>query len=331
MKALKNLIQGQSFSESEALKLFESLAFLHQAEQAAIIALLSARGETVEELFGALEYTLAQSQLITPLYDVVDIVGTGGDGLKTFNISTAASLVVAAAGVKVAKHGGRAVSSASGSTDVIEALRLPLLHNAETVLNSLAVHSFAYLFAPHFNPLLKTFATLRKILQIPTMLNVLGPLSNPIRPKRQVIGVFRDDLLPKIAQILLRQGTHHAMIVKSVDGLDELSLSDKTLIFEVKAGQMRSFELHPHDVGLKCAPLETILGGSPLDNAQIIERIFNNKEQGPKLEIVLLNAAAGLVVAGKVSTFEEGVALARSTIASLKAKALLQKLQGAHS
>ncbi len=327
MQPLKKLISGSLLSTPETMKLFQELSSLNLAQQGAIFALLAARGETIEELLGALNFLLSQAHPFRSEDNIVEIVGTGGDALKTFNISTAANLIVAACGVKVVKHGGRAVSSLSGSTDVIEALQIPVYEKMEQIYQSLEKNSFVYLWAPLFNPLLQSFAALRKLLGVPTLLNILGPLTNPMRPQRQVIGVFREDLVEKIAEVLRQQGTHHALVVRSFEGLDELSLSAPTKIAQIKNGIISTFTLTPEEVGLTRAPIEAVQGGAPGQNAKIIENIFANKETKAKRDIVLLNAAAGLIVAGKVATFPEGIAVAKEAIVSNKALRLLEQIK----
>jgi len=323
---LKQLVAGVQFTPEQMYELCSTLAMAPQSQQAATLALLSARRETVDELTGALKYFLDQSTKFDYTQDVIEVVGTGGDGLKTFNISTAASLVVASCGLKVAKHGGRAATSISGSMDALEALHIPLYDNVKQIKESLDQYNYVAIWAPLFNPFMKSLAPLRRELGIPTMLNILGPIANPLRPKRQVIGVNRRDLMYKIAQVLQRSGSTHSIIVHGQDGLDELSISAPTYVAELKNNTISEYEVKPEDFGLKRAPLNEIVGGTPTENAKIIKDIFASRQTGAPLDIVLLNAAAGLVVGERASNFQEGVAIAREAIQSGRTLELLNNL-----
>lgn len=323
---LKQLISGAHFTSQQMYECCELLIRAPQAQQAAILALISAKGETVEELTGALRYLFEQATKFHYPEDVIDIVGTGGDRLKTFNISTAAGLVVASCGVKIARYSGRSVTSAAGSIDTLEALHIPIYDNVESICRSLDQYNYAILPAPLFNPVFKSFSPLRKELGIPTMFNILGPLSNPLHPKKQVIGVYRKDLMRKVAQVLQQFGSTHCMIVHGHEGLDELSISAPTYITELKNGIISEYEITPEAVGLKRASLEEILGGDAKENAKIIWDIFSGQKLGALLDIVLLNAAAGLVVAERASSLQEGIALAREAIQSGKTLKLLQTI-----
>lgn len=323
---LKKLIAGVHFTSKEMYQLCNLFSTAPHTQQAAILALFASRRETADELTGALHYFLDHAKKFNSQKDIVDIVGTGGDGLKTFNISTAASLVVASCGISVAKHGGRSTTSTSGSADVLDALHIPLHDNVDQIDRSLDQHNFAILWGPLFNPLLKSLGPLRKELGFPSILNILGPLANPMRPKKQVVGVYRKDLVPKLAQVLQRSGSTHSMIVHSHDGLDEISISAPTYIAELKNGVISEYELTPEAVGLKRASLNKIIGGNPSENAKIIMDIFSSNQIGAPLDIVLLNAAAGLVVSEYVSNMKEGVSLAKEAIQSGKTLQLIHNI-----
>lgn len=326
---IKKLIHQQPLGENESYDLFQEFINTAIIQQAAILALLTSKGLTVTELSGALRYFLEQGTTISYSHEVIDIVGTGGDGLNTFNISTAASIVAASAGALVAKHGGRAASSQSGSMDVMEKLNIPLYQTAAQIVTSLDRYRYAYLSGPYFNPLLKNLAPLRKSLGFRTILNILAPLANPLRPKAMLLGVYSKDLLRKLAEVLLMAGKRHVMIVCSEEGLDEFSVSGPTHVAELMPdSSIREYSITPEAVGLASAPLSEVMGGTPSQNADLIEDIFTGKIKGAKRDIVLLNAAGGLVVAGKVNDLREGVCVASEAIQSGQAYALLTHIKG---
>ncbi|MCX7115791.1 MAG: anthranilate phosphoribosyltransferase [Gammaproteobacteria bacterium] len=326
MKAVIQTLQArQSLSRSEMQNLMSHWLTAPIEQQAAVLVLLSAKGETVEEILGARAALMPVA--VTSQSDVIDIVGTGGDGKGVFNVSTAASLLVASCGIRVAKHGGRAATSQSGSMDVVEQLKLPICQTLDEAALGLQHHHYAYLWAPIFNPLFKPFAALRKHLGVPTLFNILGPLMNPLQPKRHLIGVYRRSLVRVVAEVLQQLGSVHAWVVHSEDGLDELSVSSVTYVAELKEGVITESEVAPEDAGLSRASLHSVLGGTAAENAQVVEGILLGEVSGPKLDIVLLNAAAGLVVAGQVANLADGVEMAREAIVSGKAGAWLEKLR----
>lgn len=326
IKFLKDLVANAQFTREQMYDFCKLFANAPATQQSAILALFSSRGETIEELIGALRYLLEQAKEFNYPNEIIDIVGTGGDGAKTFNISTAASIVIASCGIKVAKHGGRSVTSASGSVDVLEELRIPIYIETDQICSSLDRNNFAILLAPVFNPFFKSFGTLRKELGIPTLLNILGPIANPMRPERQVIGVYRKDLVNKIAQVLQQTGSKHAMVVYSLDGLDELSISAPTYIAELKEGTIYEYQITPEVVGLKRASVKEIEGGSPKENAKIIIEILSGEQTGAPLDVVIMNAAAGLVVGGCVDNLIEGINVAREVIISGQALKLFKEI-----
>jgi anthranilate phosphoribosyltransferase len=269
--------------------------------------LFKLKGEKYSELKMALDYVLSHSSAFPAVENIIDIVGTGGDGAKTFNISTAASLLLAKCGVRVAKHGGRSATSLTGSADVIEHLGIPFLTNSDEIIQNLEKDNYAYLCAPLFNPILKAAGPKRKELGVPTIFNVLGPLVNPLKPKRRVIGVYKKELLLPVAQLCESLGCEHVMVVHSADGLDELSICDQTFIVEMKNGHYSEYSVTPESVGLKRAQLHDIAGGDAKQNAHIIQNILARKCSGAKRDVVILNAAAGLVVSGRAANLKEGV------------------------
>lgn len=324
---LNKLRAGNDLTFDESYTLFLEMATYSVHHQALVLKAFAKKKETADELLGAMQAFLEHSDYIDYPDSVIDIVGTGGDGLKTFNISTAASLVVASCGVTVAKHGGKCVTSLSGSTDVLTALNVSMPNTADASITALKRHGYAYLRAPLFNRLLSAFSDVRRQLKIPTILNTVGPLINPIRPKRQVLGVYRADLLPIMAHVLNDSGLDHALIVHSDDGLDEFSISAPSQVIELRNGVIDTYQITPEDVGLKTAPLQDVVGGNSAENARIICDIFSGKTHDAKLDIVLFNSAAALFVANHVATLKEGVDRARSAIASGATAQFLYTLQ----
>ena len=332
-QCIKKLISQCDLSESESYALFQNFKDAPPAQQAAVLALLSAKGVTVPELNGALGFFLTQVTTVHYSRPIIDIVGTGGDGLGTFNISTAASIVVASRGVFVAKHGGRASTSQSGSVDVIESLGIPLYDDSSKIIASLDKHHYAYLCGAFFNPLLKSLRDLRRSLGFQTLLNILSPMANPMRPSKLVVGVYDKDLVRKLAEVLLVLDKEHVIIVHSEDGLDEFSVSSSNHVAEFTSnGIIKEYSITPEEVGLRRSPLSEVIGGTPGENAEIIRGIFKGEITDAKLDIVLFNAASGFVVAGVASDLAQGVILAREQIESGKAYALLKNLKnGVHN
>jgi anthranilate phosphoribosyltransferase len=325
---IKKLLNLENLTQKEAYELFNEFAAYEPEKQSAVLALLRAKKETTEEIFGALQYFAQHSINITHDLEVVDIVGTGGDGMGTFNISTAASIVMASCGVLVAKHGGRSATSKAGSQDVVQALGIQIPQTAEESLKTLQQTNYTYLWAPLFNEELKKYGGLRQKLGFPTIFNTLGPLLNPMRPKRCLIGVYRKDLVQKVAEVLAAQMVNHALVVHSDDGLDELSISSNTHVIEVKGISIKEYDLIPQDFGFSKTQLSDVRGGDATENATIICDILSGAIKGPKLDIVLLNAAAGLYVAGKSASIAEGVPLVKAAIEKGKAIQWLNKLRG---
>lgn len=325
---MKKLLHLKNLTQEEAYELFTEFAEYEPEKQSAVLTLLQAKKETAEETLGALQYFSKHSAKITHDLEVVDIVGTGGDSKGTFNISTAASFVIASCGIMVAKHGGRSATSKVGSQDVIQALGIRIAQTVEESLKSLQQINYTYLWAPLFNKELKKYGALRQKLGFPTIFNILGPLLNPMRPKRCVIGVYRRDLVQKVAEVLATQGVNHALVVHSDDGLDEFSISSNTHIIELNGTDIKEYSLNPEDFGFSKAQLSDVRGGDAAKNATLICDILSGTINGPKLDIVLLNAAAGLYVAGKSSSIAEGILLTKDAIEQGKATTLLNKMRG---
>jgi len=308
-----------------------------EIEIAGLLGALAARGETAEEIAGFVDAMRAAVTPI-PLSDeersrLVDTCGTGGDTSGTFNISTAAALVAAAAGATVAKHGNRAVTSTSGSADVLEALGISVDLDPAAAANALRRHRFAYLHAPALHPAMKSVMPVRRALGVRTVFNLLGPLTNPAGAPAQVMGVYSAHLVPLVAEAMLLLGTRHAFVVHGLSdagqgieqGLDEISISGPTHLAEVRDGSVRYSTLTPEELGLARAPLSALRGGDAVLNAQILREIFSGTA-GPRREIVLANAAALLTVSGHASDLSAGITLARHTIDSGAVDALIDAL-----
>ncbi|MGO4210897.1 anthranilate phosphoribosyltransferase [Terriglobus sp. 2YAB30_2] len=296
---------------------------------AGLLTALATRGETAAEIAGFAEaMRLAALQLPLNAGEremLVDTCGSGGDLSGTFNISTAAALVATAAGASVAKHGNRSVTSMCGSADVLEALGIPISQTPEAGAETLRRNSFLFLHAPELHPGMKAVMPVRRALGVRTVFNILGPMANPAGAPSQVMGVYAPHLVPVVAEAMAMLNTRHAFIVHG-NGLDEITLDGATQIAEVKGRVVSLMTLKPEDLGLKSAPISEIRGGDAVENAAILTAIFAG-QQGPRRDVVVLNAAAVLVVAGKAATLKEGVALAQSTIDCGAVTALLEKLR----
>lgn len=296
------------------------------AQIAGLLIGLSMKGERPSELVGFARTMRTEAvQLQTPAGDVFDTCGTGGDRSGTFNISTAAALVIAACGVRVAKHGNRSVSSLCGSADVLEALGVNISASPAVVERCLAEAGLAFFFAPTFHPAMRHAAPARKDLGVRTAFNLLGPLTNPARPSRQIVGVPRPELTELIARALLLLGSDRAWVVHGADGLDELSTTGYTKVSECREGAVQTFYVHPADYGLAKSSLDALKGGDAAHNAQRIREVLDGAP-GPARNIVLLNAAAGLFVAGRASSIRTGVAAAAEGLDSGNAKLVLSRV-----
>ena len=301
-----------------------------QAQSSHIAGLLMAlalKGERPQEMVGFARAMRARAvPLPRSVAAVLDTCGTGGDGAHTFNVSTAAALVVAGAGVVVAKHGNRAVSSKCGSADVFEALGVNLGATADRVADALEQANIAFFFAPAWHPSMKHAGPTRRELGVRTAFNLLGPLTNPAGPRRQLIGVSRPEHTELIARTLGELGSERAWVVHGAGGLDELSTLGHTKVSELRNGTVNTFYVHPGDVGIPTATVADLSGGDAAENAAMIDRLLKG-DAGPRREIVLLNAGAALLVAGVASSLGQGVELAAAALASGKAQAALEKLR----
>jgi anthranilate phosphoribosyltransferase len=329
----------QSLSRAEAREVMADVLSgkCTDAQIAALLVALHMKGETVEEIVGFAEAIRAAA---TPLKDrehsavdvsdterdaLVDTCGTGGDASGTFNISTAAAFVVAGAGVRVAKHGNRSITSKCGSAGVMEALGVTIGLAPERIAACLNEVGIAFLFAPAMHGATKYVQPARRELKLRTVFNLLGPLTNPAGASAQVVGVYSLDLVEKLAEALSMLGLRRAMVVHGLDGLDEITISAATRIAEVRDGEVHSYEVTPEEFGFKRASLEDISGGDAVGNATLIREVLEGKRSSRR-DVVLLNAAAALVVAGKAEHLKDGVALAASSIDSGAAAKRLEVL-----
>ena len=306
--ALSKLADGASLSEKEAqevmLQIMQGTA--SDAQIAAYLMALRMKGETVEEIVGSVKAMRDMAIRIhvgDPL--VVDTCGTGGDRANTFNISTAAAFVVAGGGMTVAKHGNRSVSSKSGSADVLSALGVRIDLDPQRVEDCVNEVGIGFLFAPLYHGAMKHCAKPRAEMGIRTLMNILGPLSNPAGATIQVLGVYDQSLTEKLAQVLIRLGTQHCFVLHGYDGLDEITLTDSTYVSEGKSGRVRSYHVSPTDFGLARVNPKELTGGTPAENAQIIQEILKGRKNARR-DIVLVNAAPAFVACRKAKTLKEG-------------------------
>lgn len=327
--AIAKVVSGQVLTEAEA---HAAMALIMDGEAtpaqiASFITALAMRGETVEEISGFARAIRERAVTITPRADhLVDIVGTGGDRLNTFNVSTTAAFVIAGAGAHVAKHGNRAASSRSGSADVLEALGINLDAPPEVVQECIEEVGFGFLFAPRFHPAFKHALAPRREIGIRTVFNILGPLTNPAQARRYLQGVPSPAHTELMARVLALLGVDRAFVVHGQDGMDEVSICAPTQVSEVRGGAVQTYVLAPEDVGLQRAPLEAVRGGTPEDNARICVAVLQG-ERGPRRDIVLLNAGVALVAAGIAETIPEGIARAAESIDGGRAYAALEAVR----
>lgn len=326
---LERLLRRESLSRAEMSELLGSVVdgALPEAVVAGILVALAAKGETVEELAGAAEALRNRMLRVTDRPEgAIDTCGTGGDGKGTFNVSTAVAFVVAAAGVPVAKHGNRAISSLAGSSDVLAALGIPSEEGPEAASRSLQRFGLAFLFAPAFHPAMKAVAPIRRALGVRTVFNLVGPLANPAGVRRQLLGVFATEWVEPVARVALALGSERVVVVHGSDGTDEITTTGRTHFAEVKDGEVRTGYFDPADLGLELVPAEALRGGTPEENAAILESVLAGVE-GPRFDLVALNAGAALQVGGAARTLAEGLELARAILRSGQARELLEAMR----
>lgn len=328
-EAITNIVSGNSLTIEEASSVMEEIMSgkATQAQLGAFLVALRLKGETPEEMAGLARVMRDKARKVTVPGTIVDTAGTGGDGLNTFNISTAAAFVIAGAGFKVAKHGNRAASSRCGSADVMEALGTRIMLTPEQVRECVEQVGIGFMFAPAFHPAMEYAASPRKEIGIRTVFNILGPLTNPAGSQHQVIGVPDPGLGDKIALALCYLHTGHALIVHGLNGIDELSISGKSMLWEIRDGKqtLSRHLVEPEDLGVQRAPLEAVKGGTPQENAAILRSVLEG-EKSARRDVVLLNAAAGIYVGNGNITLQQAVRLAAESIDTGSALAKLDEL-----
>lgn len=328
-EALQRTIEHREIFYDEMLDLMRQImrGELSPLMTAAILAGLRVKKETIGEITAAAQVMREMSaRLEVPdNANFVDIVGTGGDGAGTFNISTAAMFVIAAAGGKVAKHGNRGVSSKSGSADVLEALGVNLSLSTAQIQACLAETGIGFMFAPNHHAAMKNVAPVRKEMGVRTLFNILGPLTNPAGAPNALLGVFHPDLVGILVRVMARLGAHHVLVVHGKDGMDEISLGAATLVGELKDGEIREYEIHPEDFGLHMAASRNLRVDSVAASREILLAVLDGKDNGAAREVVIFNAGAALYAANVAASIEEGIERARAALASGAARAKLDE------
>ena len=324
-EAIAQLVGGHSLTMDEASAVMNEImeGSATPAQFGALVTALRLKGETVEEIAGFARTMRSKALRVSISETVVDTCGTGGDGKGTFNISTTAAFVVAACGLKVAKHGNRAMSSQCGSADVLEVLGVKIDLNPEQVQKCLEKVGIGFMLAPVFHPSMKYAAAPRKEVGIRTVFNILGPLTNPAGARAQVLGVPEKSLTEKMATVLKMLDCQHALVVHGEDGLDEITVTGKTFVSELKKGSIKNYEVTPEEFGLPRAKPDSLKGGTAKDNAELLRSILSGKK-GAQRDIVLMNAAAALLAGDKITTLGQGITLAEQAIDNGKA---LQKVE----
>lgn len=325
---LEKLILGKSLMEWEIEEAVQQLFTqdITDSEIAAFLTGLKSKGETAEEVSGLVKAIRKHSLTFSKkIPNVLDNCGTGGDGSSSFNISTTSAFVIAGAGITVAKHGSRSVSSKTGSADVLEVLGVSLDLAADTTEEILVENGIAFLFAPHVHPKLKQIMKVRRDLKIPTIFNLIGPLTNPVQLDYQLLGIYRRDMLDKFAAVLANLNRKRAVVISGAGNMDEASLAGENEMVVLQGGEISRIILHPEEVGLPVFENSAIRGGGAKDNAEILMKVLNGKK-GPHRDTVLLNAGIGIYTSGRADSIRQGVALAADSIDSGKALSKLEYL-----
>jgi len=327
-QAITDVQAGQHLSREQTRDLFERIMTgqVDPEPMGEFLKALAAKGETVDEIAGAADVMNEKVTRIRCDQECIDTCGTGGDGISTFNVSTCSAIIAAAAGATVAKHGNRTHTRVSGSAEAIVELGVNLDADVPTMERCLRECRIAFLYAPNLHPAMKYAAPVRKQLGIRTIFNLLGPLTNPAGAKRQVLGTSKPEWTVKLAHVLAARNETLAWVVHGHDGLCDLTITGPTRVTEVNQGQIRTFEVHPHDVGFETAPLETLLVDSPQASAAAIRDILNGKDQGPRRHHAILNAAAAILVAGLADDLTTAVARASNAIDTGNASTVLETL-----
>jgi anthranilate phosphoribosyltransferase len=326
-EAIEQLLQSQALTRDQARNVMDQVMAgeVTTGQLAGLLIALRAKGETVDEMTGFVESMRAHATPLEVPAGTIDTCGTGGDRAGTFNISTAAALVAAGAGIPVAKHGNRAASSRCGSADVLEALGVDITLGADGVRRCIAAAGIGFCFAPSFHPAMRHAGPARKELGVRTVFNVLGPLANPGRVRRQALGVGAPALAPLMIRVLQDLGHERALVFYGEDGLDELTTTGPSRVFELKDGSVTEYELDPKDIGLGRSQPEDLRGGTPAENATLLRQVLEG-EAGPRRDVVVLNAAAATLAAGKAQGWPQAMAVARESLDSGRAKQALSRL-----
>jgi len=319
-EAIEQLLQGTALNREQARTVMDQVMAgeATSAQIAGLLIALRARGETVEEMTGFVESMRAHATPLEVPPGSIDTCGTGGDRAGTFNISTAAALVAAGAGIPVAKHGNRAASSRCGSADVLEALGVDITLDADGVRRCIEVAGMGFCFAPTFHPAMRHAGPARRELAVRTVFNVLGPLANPGRVKKQALGVGAPSLAPLMIRVLKDLGHERALVFYGEDGLDELTTTGPSRVFQLRNGKVDDFELDPKDLGLGRARADELKGGTPAENAALLRQVLNG-DTGPRRDVVLLNAAAAILAAGRAEDWPQAMDVARESLDSGRA------------
>jgi anthranilate phosphoribosyltransferase len=325
---IKSIKDGKDLSVNESEDAFDQI-LLQKAEDNEIIDFLtslSKKCESVDEIFGAVISIKKKANIIKGFSNSFDTCGTGGDGSKTFNISTISAIVIAASGICVAKHGNKAVSSLTGSADVLSEIGVNINLDQKKIIECLNKINLCFLFAPNFHPILKNVADIRKKIGKRTIFNILGPLLSPVECKKQIIGVYDVNILIKVAEVLKKLGTDFAWVISGNKEYDELTITGKNHIAEIKNNTIKEFEIDPSELGLKKSKKEALIGGDSKINAIIIMGILNGTLLGAKRDIVLLNSASALYINGKTQDIKSGLKIVNEIIESGKALKKLEDL-----
>ena len=326
---IKKVVKKENLNEKEAFKIMFDLmkGNLDDIQITALLVGLRSKGESVDEITGFAKAMRKNMIGLNLDFPAIDMCGTGGDYSGTFNISTASSIVVAGAGIKVAKHGNRSMTSKSGSADVLEALNVDINKSIDDCIRSLEKNNICFMFAPNFHPAVKNAMNVRSTLKIKTIFNILGPLCNPANVKNQAMGVFEPSLTEIQAKVLKNLGSKNVMVFNGDDGLDELTTTcDSNITYFLNDSKIVNLKFNPESIGISRSKLENLKGGTSNINAKIILDILNGKK-GPNRDIVLLNAAAGIMVGGKAKSIKEGYSIAEESVDSLSALKVLKGIQ----
>ena len=326
-ESIHKVINGKDLTYDEAKTVMREImtAEASQVQMATFLTALRMKGETIEEITACAEGMRSVGTHISPQKEVLEIVGTGGDEVGTFNISTTSAFVIAAAGVPVAKHGNRSVSSKSGAADILESLGVNLMMDEEQAEKVLSETDMVFLFAQKYHSSMKNVGPVRTQMKERTVFNILGPLTNPANASRQLLGVYSMDLVEKLAEVLSNLGVTRGLAVCGSDGLDEITVTGPTHCCEIHDKELRSFDITPEQFGLKRYELKEIIGGTPTENAEITKTMLSGKEQGAKRDIVLMNAGIGIYIGSDGLTMEDGIKKAAEMIDSGKAYAKMEE------